>query len=79
LTNLGIVASEEKNWTEAAEFFRASIQVMPQDAKSHYLLARAEFSLGQRKEAAAEIEKALQLRPGQPDFIQLAEEIRAHP
>ena len=74
-----MLALEEKDWDLAAKFFRASIQVAPGDAKSHYLLARAEFSLGHKDEAAAEIQIALQLNPDQPEFIKLQETIRGGP
>jgi tetratricopeptide (TPR) repeat protein len=79
LNNLGMLALEEKDWEWAAKFFRASIQVAPGDAKSHYLLARAEFSLGHTTEATAEIQIALQLNPDQPEFIKFKETIRGAP
>lgn len=79
LNNLGMLAFEEKDWELAAKLFRASIQVGPGDAKSHYLLARAEFSLGHKNEAAAEIQIALQLNPDQPEFIKFQETIRGRP
>ena len=79
LNNLGMLALDEKDWDLAVKFFRASIQVAPGDAKSHYLLARAEFSLGHKNEAAAEIQIALQLNPDQTEFIKLQETIRGGP
>jgi tetratricopeptide (TPR) repeat protein len=79
LNNLGMLALEEKNWELAAKFFRAAIEVAPGDAKSHYLLARAELARGHPSEAAAEIQIALQLKPGQPEFIKLQETIRGGP
>jgi cytochrome c-type biogenesis protein CcmH/NrfG len=74
-----MLALEEKDWEQAAKFFRASIQVVPGDPKSHYLLARAEFSLGHKNEAAAEIQKAIQLNPEQPEFVKFQETIRGNP
>ena len=79
LNNLGMLALEEKDWELAAKFFRASLQIVPDDAKSHYLLARAEFSLGHTSEAAAEIRIALQLNPDQPEFIKFQKTIRGRP
>jgi tetratricopeptide (TPR) repeat protein len=77
LNNLGMLALEEKDWALAAKFLRASIQVAPGDAKSHYLLARAEFSLGHKSEAAVQIQIAVQLNPDQPEFLKFQETIRA--
>jgi tetratricopeptide (TPR) repeat protein len=79
LNNLGMLALEEKDWELAAKFFRASLQVAPGDAKSHYLLARAEFSLGHKNEAAAQIQIALHLNPDQPEFLKFQETIRGGP
>ncbi len=79
LNNLGMLALEEKDWELAAKFFRASLQVVPGDAKSHYLLARAEFSLGHKNEAAAQIQIALHLNPDQPEFLKFQETIRGGP
>jgi tetratricopeptide (TPR) repeat protein len=79
LNNLGMLALQEKDWEVAVKFFRASLQVAPGDAKSHYLLARAEFALGHKNEAAAEIQIALQLNPDQPEFIKFQETMRGRP
>ena len=79
LNNLGMLALEEKDWELAAKFFRASIQIAPNDSKSHYLLARTEFSLGHKSEAAAEIQIALQLNPDQPEFLKFQETVRGGP
>jgi hypothetical protein len=77
LNNLGMLALEEQDWEQAAKFFRASLQVVPGDSKSHYLLARAEFSWGHKREAAAEIQKAILLNPDQPEFVRFQETVRA--
>lgn len=79
LNNLGMLALQDKDWEVAVKFFRASLQLAPGDAKSHYLLARAEFFLGHKSEAAAEIQIALQLNPDQPEFIKFQETIRGGP
>jgi len=76
LNNLGILALEERQWEIAIRFFHASIQSDPADAKTHYLLARAELENGNAAIALAEIEIALRLRPGQREFEDLYELIR---
>lgn len=77
LNNLGVLALEEGSWEMAIEFFRASIQSDPADAKTHYLLARAEFENGNTATAWSEIQIALRLQPEQPEFRALSDAIRA--
>ena len=77
LNNLGVLALEERQWEMAINFFRASIQSDPADAKTHYLLARAELENGDTAAALSEIEIALRLNPEQPEFRALFDTIRA--
>ncbi|HYN00529.1 MAG TPA: tetratricopeptide repeat protein, partial [Aestuariivirgaceae bacterium] len=79
LNNLGVVALEERQWETAINFFQASIQSDPADAKTHYLLARAELENGDAAAALSEIEIALRLNPEQPEFRALLDTIRARP
>ena len=79
LNNLGVLALEEKDWPRAAYLFRILTRVAPEEGKSHYLLARAALALGQKSEAMVEIETALRLKPGQPEFVELHETIRSLP
>ena len=68
--NLGVLALEEERWELAAKFFRNALHASPNDAKTHYLLARAYRGDGKRDEARHEIEQALQRRPTQQEFIE---------
>ena len=77
--NLGVLALEERRWELAIRFFRASIQSDPADAKTHYLLARAELEIGDAATALSEIQIALRLRPGQREFEDLYELIGRRP
>jgi len=77
LNNLGILASDESQWELAIRFFKASIQADSSDAKTHYLLARAELESGDVATASSEIQMALRLKPDQPEFGALHETIRA--
>ncbi len=79
LNNLGVLALEDRQWAVAINFFHASIQSDPDDAKTHYLLARAELENGDVARALAEIEIALRLNPEQPEFRALFETIRLSP
>jgi Flp pilus assembly protein TadD len=76
LNNLGVLALEEGSWEMAIEFFRASIQSDPAEAKTHYLLARAEMENGNVATAWSEIQIALRLNPEQPEFRALSDAIR---
>jgi Flp pilus assembly protein TadD len=77
LRNLGVLALEKKEWNAAAEFFRAAIQSDPRDAKTHFLLARALLEAGDLVQASLEIQRALELKPDQKEFVELAEIIRS--
>ena len=77
LNNLGVLALEERQWEMAIRFFQASIQSDPADAKTHYLLARAELENGDATTALSEIQIALRLKPEQPEFHALFDTIRA--
>jgi tetratricopeptide (TPR) repeat protein len=77
LNNLGVLALEEGSGEVAIEFFQASIQSDPADAKTHYLLARAEMENGNTVTAWSEIQIALRLKPEQPEFRALSDAIRA--
>ncbi len=77
LNNLGVLALEEGSWKMAIDFLRASIQSDPSDAKTHYLLARAEMENGNTATALSEIQIALRLKPEQPEFRALSDTIQA--
>ena len=77
LSNLGVLALEEHQWEMAIDLFRAAIQSDPADAKTHYLLARAELEKGDAIAALSEIQIALHLKPEQPEFRALFDIIQA--
>lgn len=70
LNNLGVLALAEKRWELAERFFQASIASDPEDAKTYYLLARARFERGDIAGAQAALHAALQLRPGEAQFLE---------
>jgi tetratricopeptide (TPR) repeat protein len=76
LSNMGVVALSGKNWGSAANYLRAALGVDPNDGKTHYLYARAQFEAGHTDEALSEIQIALRLRPGQREFEDLYELIQ---
>jgi len=73
--NLGMLALTDHNPGFAAKCFRHAIQIMPNDAKLHYLLAQADYATGELKEADAHINMALALHPEQPEFKRLRAQI----
>jgi tetratricopeptide (TPR) repeat protein len=79
LNNLGLLALQDRQWHLAQTFLEKAVQEEPQDAKTHYLLAKARFGAGDSNGANVEIEKALDLVPDQSDFLKLREEIREGP
>ena len=58
--NLGVLALEEERWPLAGNFFRHALEHAPNDAKIHYLLARAELKSGDVVGARQEIAQALE-------------------
>jgi Flp pilus assembly protein TadD len=76
LSNMGVLALSEKQWDDAIKLLRAAIDVDPNDAKTHYLCARALFEKGRSEQALSEIETALRLKPDQREFQDLYETIR---
>jgi hypothetical protein len=79
LNNLGVLALDEKRWPLAEQFFAASLETEPEDAKTHYLLARARYENGDRPGAQAALDHALRARPNQKEFLELQARIAAPP
>ena len=75
LNNLGVLALREKRWTLAINFFRHALVHSPNDAKLHYLLARADLELNNLPQARFEITEAIKRAPTQPEFLGLKQEI----
>jgi tetratricopeptide (TPR) repeat protein len=76
LNNLGVVALDEKAPAIAAEYFRRSLALQPQNAKTEYLLAQALMALGDRAGAEAALSRAVKLAPDQPEFVALRDRFR---
>jgi Tfp pilus assembly protein PilF len=73
--NLGVLALEEQRWKLAANFFRHALEFTTNDAKTHYLLAKAELKSGEITNAQKEIARAIQIDPHHPEFFALQKEI----
>lgn len=79
LSNLGVLTLEENRAPEAVRLLRAALAVQANDAKTHYLLARALLATGDKNGAFTEAETALQLKPAQPEFAELRRRILENP
>jgi hypothetical protein len=77
LNNLGVLAFEEERWEVAEKFFAAAAAAEPEAAKTHYLLARTRFEKGDFRGAQTALDKALELRAGKKEFLELREKIAA--
>jgi Flp pilus assembly protein TadD len=75
LNNLGVVALDQNSPAIAAEYFRRSLALQPQNAKTEYLLAQALLALGDRPQAEAALSRALKLAPDQPEFLALRDRL----
>nr|MBA3882508.1 tetratricopeptide repeat protein [Chthoniobacterales bacterium] len=75
LSNLGVLMLEERAPQVAASLFRRALKSTPADAKTHFLLARAEFESGNLRPALEEVEMAVRISPAQPEFQALYNEI----
>ena len=75
LNNLGVIALEDHRPADAKEYFHQALVLDPQNAKTHFLLAKAELALGNVGGARTALAHALEREPDRPEYQQLHEEI----
>jgi hypothetical protein len=73
--NLGVIALDANQLAEAESWFRRAEDVDPRNAKTHFLLAKTLFTENNRQAARIEIDIAIGLDPGRPEFTALKERI----
>jgi hypothetical protein len=80
LNNLALLALEENQPAIAEDYLRRALEQEPQDAKTFYLLAKAQLAAGDFQSARASIGQALERERDRAEYRQLQEEIerRAH-
>lgn len=80
LNNLGLLALEENQPALAVDHLRRALEQAPQDAKTFYLLAKAQLALGDFQNARLSIERALERERDRAEYRQLRDEIerRSH-
>jgi Flp pilus assembly protein TadD len=76
LNNLGVIALDAHDYANAESWFRRVAQIEPVNAKTHFLLAKTFLGKGNREAAQTEIDAALRLKPDQPEFMALSEQIK---
>jgi len=79
LNNLGVIALDAREYANAETWFRRAAQIDPANAKTHFLLAKTFLGEGNLNAAQTEIDAALRLKPDQPEFRALSEEIKIGP
>ena len=73
--NLGVIAFDAKKYPEAEKWFRHAEDVDPRNAKTHFLLAKTLLAKNDRRAARVEIDAAIALKPEQPEFRELKQQI----
>jgi Tfp pilus assembly protein PilF len=74
--NLGVMALEQKRWSRAAGFFAQALRQDPRDAKTYYLIAQAQFHVGDFQNASLAVARAIKLNPAEPEFHALSDAIQ---
>jgi hypothetical protein len=75
INNLGVLALENGQPEVAEQRFREALAIDGCNPKTHFLLAKTLIAKGQNGNARAEIDRALALKPDQPEFKELREQI----
>ena len=73
INNLGVLALENGQPEMAEQRFREALAIDGRNPKTHFLLAKTLIAKGQNGNARAEIDRALALKPDQPEFKELRE------
>ncbi|HST30104.1 MAG TPA: hypothetical protein VLK27_04630 [Chthoniobacterales bacterium] len=73
--NLGIIALDTADYETAEAWFRHAAEVDPRSAKTHFLLAKTFLGKNDLVTAHSEIDAAIALKSGQPEFIELKDKI----
>ena len=75
INNLGVLALENGQPEVAEQRFREALAIDGRNPKTHFLLAKSLIAKGQNNNARTEIDRALALKPDQPEFKELREQI----
>ncbi len=76
--NLGQILMKRGEYTEAAEYLRQAVGMLPDDAWAHACLGKAWLRAGNREKGLEMLEKARDLAPDEPRVRDLVEEELNH-
>lgn len=79
LKNLGYLAVEDHDFAPAAAQLEQARDLEASNPTTWYLLARAYAGLGRVEEARGVLQEALRLRPAQPEFLALQQQLASSP
>lgn len=65
-----------KDYTRAVQYYRAAIQMDPNNAAAYQGLGSGQYALGQKREALASFERSLQLNPNNPALAGFTQRLR---
>jgi len=74
--NLGVLAIDASQFDDAEKWLRRAEDVDPRNAKTHFLLAKTLLGKNARPAARTEIDAAIALKPDQPEFKALKQQIQ---
>lgn len=75
LNNLGVIAMEQKRWSDAEVLYRKSLIIEPEDAKTWFNLARVRKEAGNLPGAEQALKEAEKLQPDAPSFKAFREQL----
>ena len=78
-TNLGRVDAADRRWESAENCLSHALALDPASARAHFFLAEMKLAQGDLPLARAAITRALALRPGQPELLDLQKKIDSAP
>ena len=78
-TNLGRVEANDRQWETAEQCLRMAISIAPASARAHLFLAEMKYAQGDLAAARTAIARALELRPNQPELIELQKKLASPP
>ncbi len=77
LKNLGSISLDARLWQEADRLLSAAHALDPDNATTCYLMARAKIGLGDVEAARSVLNDALRMKPTQPEFLALQQQLAA--
>lgn len=77
LLNLGRLEIRARQWGAAERCLRTALAADPKSAKAHFLLAEMSYAQGDYPAARESLSRAMELRPDQPELIELETKLKA--